>query len=285
MNKTSNILLVILFLLIPQFSTFALELETELNMSNFGLKKDGDYRNIPSFGGFISLEEQILPHFKVKLKLERDPEVGNTVWAKLTYESSIVDISLGPSLGLLNSVGSIGDALSSFHPGLIMDIHIRTNVGFIAGFSGAFAVATVGVTESHAYLQSAGIDLGYRFPNLLGILRLSHRGRIGIADGQRTVFSITDYGLYTETFSKPSRLKIPINVIFRHIRYISKNTSEQEKNYGNILFETGFHLTISNEVDFNILCGASIYSFSLGEVQSNISKFFFNSKIGFRFAI
>ena len=284
MNKKISIVL-ILFLLLSQFYTFALVMETELNMSNFGLKHDGEYRTIPDFGGSISLEEQILPHFKVKLAFERDPEVGNTVWAKLIYESSIVDISLGPSLGLLNSVGSIGDALSSFHPGLIMDIHLRTNVGFVAGFSGGFAVATVGVTDAHAYIQSSSVELGYRFPNLIGTLRLSHRGRVGIVSGQRNLFSITDYGLYTETFSKPSRLKIPINIIFRHIRYISKKANEEQKNYGNILFETGFRLTLSNEVDFSLLCGASVYSFTLGEVQSNVSKFFFNSKIGLRFAI
>jgi len=282
MNKT-KILILVFFIL--HFSIFALVMETELNMSNFGLKHDGDYRTIPDFGGLISLEEQVLPHFKVKLAFERDSEIGNTVWAKLTYETSIVDISLGPSLGLLNSIGSIGDALSSFHPGLIMDIHLRTNVGFVAGFSGSFAVATLGVTEAHAYIQSASVDLGYRFPNLIGILRLSHRGRLGIVDGQRATFSITDYGLYTETFSKPSRLKIPINIIFRHIRYISQKADQEQKNYGNILFETGFHLTISNEVDFSVLCGAAIYSFTLGELQSNVSKFFFNSKIGLRFAI
>lgn len=282
MNKTK--ILICIFLIL-HFSLSALVMETELNMSNFGLKHDGDYRTIPDFGGSVSLEEQILPHFKVKLAVERDSEAGNTVWAKLTYESSILNISLGPSLGFLNSVGSMGDALSSFHPGLIMDIHLRTDIGFVAGFSGSFAVATLGVTEKHAYIQSATVDLGYRFPNLLGTLRLSHRGRLGIVDGQRSTFSITDYGLYTETFSKPSRLKIPINIIFRHIRYISQKANEEQKNYGNILFETGFHLTLTNEVDFSVICGAAVYSFTLGEVQSNVSKFFFNSKIGLRFAI
>ena len=282
MNKT-KVLIFVFFML--RFSIFALVLETELNMSNFGLKHDGDYRSIPDFGGSISLEEQILPHFKVKLAFERDSEVGNTVWAKFIYESSVVNISLGPSLGLLNTLGSKGDALASFHPGLIMDIHLRTNVGFVAGFSGGFAVATVGLTEAQAYIQSSSVDLGYRFPNLIGILRLSHRGRVGIVDGQRSLFSITDYGLYTETFSKPSRLKVPINLIFRHIHYVSQKTDQEQKNYGNILFETGFHLTVSNEIDFSVLCGASIYSFTLGEVQSNLSKFFFNSKIGLRFAI
>ncbi|MGP1437543.1 MAG: hypothetical protein ACTTKH_00555, partial [Treponema sp.] len=260
-----TLLISIFFLIIVQFSSFALVLETELDMSNFGLQNNGEYRTIPDFGGSVSLEEQILPHFKVKLAFERDAEIGNSVWAKLTYESSILDVSLGPSLGLLNSATSLENAWSSFSPGIIMDIHLRTSLGFFAGFSGTFAVATIGVTEAHAYLQSAGVDIGYRFPNLLASLRISHRGRVGIVDGNRSFFSITDYGLYTETFSKPSRLKIPINIIFRHIKYSSKKTNEEQKNYGNILFETGFHLTLSNEIDFTVLCGASIYSFTLGE--------------------
>ena len=52
MNKT-KILILVFFIL--HFSIFALVMETELNMSNFGLKHDGDYRTIPDFGGFISL--------------------------------------------------------------------------------------------------------------------------------------------------------------------------------------------------------------------------------------
>ena len=46
---------------------FAIVLETNINTSNFELKYDGSYRSIPNFGGLIAVEEQLLPHFNVKV--------------------------------------------------------------------------------------------------------------------------------------------------------------------------------------------------------------------------
>ena len=78
---------------------------------------------------------------------------------------------------------------------------------------------------------------------------------------------------------------MPINVIFRHIKYSSNKISEEKKNYGNILFETGFSIMFNSDMDMGFLAGASIYSFSLEEKQSAIQQLFFRSKISLKIAL
>jgi len=265
---------------------FAIVLETNINTSNFELKYDGSYRSIPNFGGLIAVEEQLLPHFNVKVAFERDSELGNSIWAKLSYHSSIVQISLGPSICVLNSISSFYDALSQLNPGIIMGVNITHESGFIIGLSGNFSLAISSPEDIAVFLQSAHANIGYRFPNLLGEFRISHKGRVNIVKGSKSFFSITDYGLYTETFYKPSRLRVPINIIYRNIKYNSQKTSNNNKYYGNILFETGFNIALNSDVEFGFLAGAAIYSFSINAGDpTDIKKFFFRSQAHLKIAL
>ena len=284
MKKMALFIIVFTFFFYAQLLG-ALVLESELNTSNFALKGDGSYRTLPDFGGSLLVEEQILPHFNVRLAIERDSEIGNTIWSTFSYKSSVLEISLGPSLGILNSVLATTDILSSFQPGIAMGLHIATENGFIAGFAGNFAVAVANASDNFAFLQSGSATLGYRFPNLLSELRFSHKGKVGLSKGYKSFFSITDYGLYTETFSKPSRLKVPLNVIFRHIRYTSSKAKDEKKSYGNILLEAGLKFTMNSDVEVGFLCGASVYSFVLGNERGGIQKFFFRSKCSVKVAL
>lgn len=264
----------------------AIVLETEVNTSNFELEYDGSYRKIPNFGGLVAVEEQLLPHFNVSVAFERDSEIGNSIWAKLSYQSSIVQISLGPSICVLNPLSSFYDALSQLHPGIIMGVNITNQSGFIIGLSGNFSLAISSPDDVAVFLQSASANIGYRFPNLLGELRISHKGRVNTVDGKKSFFSITDYGLYTETFYKPSRLRIPINVIYRNIKYHTQKVNGNKRYYGNVLFETGFNVALNSDVEFGILAGAAIYSFSIDAGDTtDIKKFFFRSKAHLKIAL
>lgn len=284
MMKKPCCISILCFLSFTHIYIFALTLESDLNISNFPLKNNGEYRSVPNFGFSIALKEQIFPYFNVQLGFERDAEIGNMLFAKLSYTSSIIDLSLGPSLSMLNSVATLSDAFSSFTPGIFLGIHLNLNSGFIIGFSGSFALDTIHAQKATAFIQSGYFNIGYRFPNLLAELRACHKGKINVVDEEKSFFSISDYGLYTETFYKPSRLKVPINLIFRHIRYDSKKNIEYLKNYGNILFETGFKMVLNTDIEFGLLCGVSVYSFSLGDKEGGISKFFFRSKAHVKFS-
>jgi len=276
----------IFFIFLPLYtSIYAIVLESELNMSNFGLKNNGSYRSIPDFGGMLKLEEQILPHFSVKIAFERDSEIGNIIWSSFTYQSSLIDVSIGPSLCILNSLNSFSDAISSFQPGINLGINIVTESGFVAGFQGAFAVSVLSTSDATAFLQSGSANIGYRFPNLLAELRYTHKGRVNVINGGKSFFSITDYGLYTETFYKPSKLKIPINIIFRNVKYTPKTNVEEKKNYGTLIFETGFNIRVNSDIEIGILVGASPYSFNLDNDLSALQKFFFRSNAHIRIAL
>jgi len=265
---------------------FAIVLETEINTSNFELKYDGSYRTIPNFGGLIAVEEQLLPHFNVKVAFERDSELGNSIWAKLSYNSSIVQVSLGPSICVLNSISSFYNALSQLHPGILMGINITHESGFIIGLSGNFSLAISSPEDIAVFLQSAYANIGYRFPNILGEFRITHKGRVNVVNGVKSFFSITDYGLYTETFYKPSRLRVPINIIYRSIKYNSQSKSDNNKYYGNVLFETGFNIALNSDVEFGLLAGAAVYSFNINRGDpTDIKKFFFRSQAYLKIAL
>ncbi len=278
--------LTILFILFSfTQSLFAVVLESELEMSNFALKRDGSYRKVPDFGGKFSIEEQIYRNFNLKLSFERDSELGNRVIGIFSYTGSIIEISLGPSLAFLNSSPILSDTLSSFQPGIDVGMRVATNNGFIFGFCGDFALNALNVSHSLVFLHSAGITLGYRFPNLLAELRLSHKGKGIVLDMGKSVFSITDYGLYTEAFSKASRFRIPVNIIFRNIRYTSSDAYRSKKNYGNLLFEVGLKYALNSDVELGALLGVALYSFDVGNGFSGINRFFFRNKYGVRIAL
>ena len=266
-------------------SLYAIVLESEVNVSNFGLKNNGSYRSIPDFGGVLRLEEQILPHFNVKIVFERDSEIGNVIWSSFTYQSSLIDVSIGPSICILNTLSSFADALSSFQPGINLGINIVTDTGFVAGFAGNFAISVVNASDVVAFVQTGYANIGYRFPNLLAELRYTHKGRVNVINGAKSFFSITDYGLYTETFYKPSKLKIPINVFFRNVKYTPRTITDKKKNYGSIIFETGFNIRSNSDVEFGILTGFSVYSFTLDKDLSSLQKFFFRSNVHIKIAL
>ena len=281
----SSLFFLVLILITSGQSLFAITLEADLNTSNFSLKNDGSYRKIPDFGCYISIEEEILPHFNAKLAFARDCELGNAIWTSFSYKSSVFDISLGPALYVLNSHVSFADSLSQVQPGLVIGMNVATDSGFILGFSGSFAISIVNMYENAAFLQTGVATIGYRFPNLLGNLKFSHKSKVGIVDGNKSFFSITDYGLYTETYYKPSRLRVPINIIFRHIKYDNNKAGGEKKNYGNILVETGFGIWFNSDVEMSFLAGSAIYSFSMGDDKYNIQQFFFRSKISLKVAL
>lgn len=266
-------------------SVHAIVFESELNLSNFALKNNGSYRTIPDFGGAFRIEEQILPYFKVRLAFERDSESGNVVWSSLTYQSSFIDVSLGPSLYVFNSPTTISNAFSAFHPGINLGLNITLESGFTTGFEGAFAVSIVNASNTTAFLQSGCAHIGYRFPNMIAQLRYTHKGRMNITNGSKSFSSITDYGLYTESFSKPSRFKFPVNIIFRNVRYTDEANEDAKKNYMTIILESGFNIKPNSDLELGLLAGLSVHSFILAASMPSVKKFFFRSNAHIKIAL
>jgi len=289
MSKLQNIslkkysLFVVLFFLCNKLD--ALVLETKLEASMFSVQHDGSYRNIPDFGGKIEIEEEVLSHFNVKLAFERDSENGNIIWSSITYQSSFINLSVGPSLFILNAPLSFSQTLSAFHPGLNLGMSIKGTSGFIAGIAGNFTFTLANNSAFPSLLQTGKAYIGYRFPHMLSELRYTHRGRVNVFNGDKSFSSITDLGLYTETFSKASRIRIPINVIFRNVKYTSQTNSKENKNYGCILVETGLNVRSNSDIEFGLLTGFSAYSFALQALTQPVPKILFRSQAHIKVAL
>ena len=62
MMKKPCCISILCFLSFTHIYIFALTLESDLNISNFPLKNNGEYRSVPNFGFSIALKEQIFPY-------------------------------------------------------------------------------------------------------------------------------------------------------------------------------------------------------------------------------
>lgn len=265
--------------------SFAVGIQLSFSSSNFSFKKDSSFRKIPDFGGVFSIEENITAQMKGKLVIERDSENGNLIWSRISYDTAHLSVSLGPSLGFFNSTGNKNDILALFQPGLGIGMNFSAPGGFFAGIDTSFALATMGTTENSVYLQSGFINVGFLFYNLLAQLKITQKNKTLITDGKSRYFSITDYGLYTEAFSKASGLRFPINIFFRHSRYLVKNEPDLKKEFGFVIVETGLTHAVNNDVEWFFTFGSSVYTFALTKQKTAVKNFFFKAEFGVKFSV
>jgi hypothetical protein len=62
------------------------------------------------WGFDASIEDQLTDALSGKIRFDNDPENGNTLSARANYRTSYLEISAGPSFGILNSSSSGGIA-------------------------------------------------------------------------------------------------------------------------------------------------------------------------------
>lgn len=264
---------------------FAVGFQISFSGSNFALNKDSSFRKIPDFGGLFSIEENMTAQIRGKLVIERDAENGNTIWSRISYDTTYLSISIGPSLGFFNTTGNKNDILTLFQPGLGIGMKFFSPGGFFAGIDTSFSLATMSITENTVYLQSGFINAGFLFPNIFAELKITQKNKTLITEGKYLYFSITDYGLYTEAFSKASGVRFPINLYFRHSRYLVKNEPQLKKEFGFVIAEAGLTHAVNNETEWYFLFGSSVYTFALTKEKNALKNFFFKAEFGVRFSV
>lgn len=278
---------VIFFIGFAIFNTciFAVGFQLSFTSSNFSLNKDSSFKKIPDFGGVFSIEENMTPQIKGKLVIERDAESGNTIWSRISYDTIYLSISIGPSLGFFNTTGNKNDILTLFQPGLGIGMNFFSPGGFFAGIDTSFALATMSITENSVYLQNGFINAGFLFPNILAQLKITQKNKTLVTEGKSIYFSITDYGFYSEAFSKASGLRFPINLYFRHSRYTTKDEPHLKKEFGYVIVETGLTHVVNNEVEWFFTFGSSVYTFALTKEKNTLNNFFYKTELGVRFSM
>ena len=130
----------------------------------------------------------------------------------------------------------------------------------------------------NVYLQNGHFELGWRFPNIIASIKLSQKNKSIVENPDETHISISDIGFYTVSYSKPSGIRIPLNIIYR-VNHFQKTGSLNEK-IADIVLETGINHAVSSDIEWFVNFGASVFSFSLTNAGKRVKKFFFNAEVG-----
>ena len=97
---------------------FAAEVEVSADTSNFAFSTSGEFVPAkPRFGTNVSVSDQLQDNLIGAISFEASPVNGNLLAARAKWSTSFLEISAGPSFGMLNSSGSSKDIPGSLSAG------------------------------------------------------------------------------------------------------------------------------------------------------------------------
>lgn len=257
---------------------FSLDVTASINVGNTPFDSKGYTGKIPDFGFKLILNEDLGKNVNGKLAVQRHLGIGNVIWGRIAYTTEMIDISIGPTLSVFNAGFDNQNVSTIFQPGLGTSLSFKLPIGFFTSLDTNFSIPLASVKTKNVYLQDGYFDLGWRFPNIIASIKLSQKNKSIVDNPDETHISISDIGFYTVSYSKPSGIRIPLNIIYR-VNHFQKTGSLNEK-IADIVLETGISHSASSDIEWFVNLGASVFSFSLTNAGSRVKKFFFNAEAG-----
>ncbi|UTC77891.1 hypothetical protein E4O04_07710 [Treponema sp. OMZ 799] len=257
---------------------FSLDVTASINVGNTPFNSKGPTGKIPDFGFKLILNEDLGKNVNGKLAVQRYLGIGNIIWGRIAYTTDMINISIGPTLSVFNAGFDNKNVSTIFQPGLGTSLSFKLPIGFFTSLDTNFSIPLASVKTKNVYLQDGYFDLGWRFPNIIASIKLSQKNKSIVEDLDETHISISDIGFYTVSYSKPSGIRIPLNIIYR-VDHFQKTGSINEK-IADIVLETGVNHSVSSDIEWFVNFGASVFSFSLTKAGSRVKKFFFNAEAG-----
>ncbi len=269
----------VLFFLALMIPLGALELNVSGQTSSFAMKDNGDFTPAsPNYGMAFSISEQIQEQLEGKVSFESDPLIGNTVAARVAYRTSFLEISAGPSFGVLNTSGNSKDIPVLFQPGVGIGFSITAPGIVVAHADTDFALPSV--SGGQVYLQKSELSAGFYLPNVLCRIAINQRTNSLETLIATRVKSVTDYGLYTESYKKGSLFRIGVNFIYRISDYAVSASPADNRKIGHLVLGGGLTWIPKNDFNLFIDGNGSLYSFSLGKMDTTLAATFFEVRAG-----
>nr|WP_315315076.1 hypothetical protein [Treponema denticola] len=257
---------------------FSLDVTASITVGNTPFDSNGYTGKIPDFGFKLILNEDLGKNVNGKLAIERHLGIGNIIWGRIAYTTDMINIAIGPTLSVFNAGFDNKNVSTIFQPGLGTSLSFKLPIGFFTSLDTNFSIPLASVKTKNVYLQNGHFDLGWRFPNIIASIKLSQKNKSIVDNPDETHISISDIGFYTVSYSKPSGIRIPLNIIYR-VNHFQKTGSLNEK-IADIVLETGISHSASSDIEWFVNLGASVFSFSLTNAGSRVKKFFFNAEAG-----
>jgi hypothetical protein len=272
-----------LALSILAFPLAAAEVAVSTKASNFCFTDSGELNpDTPRFGVSASVSDRISSRLDGAVFFDRDPLTGNLLGARAAYHTSFLEISAGPTFGLLNSSGDKDSVKLLFQPGMGIGFKIALPGYFLATADTDFALPPASRSEGQAYLQRGELSAGFYLPNVLCTVKASQRtGSIAHALGDE-ITCVTDYGFYTEAFKKGSPFRISIDFIYRIMQFTPKDAASDPVKIGNLILGTGATWSPNTNMSFFAKMSGSLYSFTLNKKVDDLNKFMYDISLGAR---
>jgi hypothetical protein len=266
------------FLLLPTLQLAAVDITVSGQRSSFIIDKDGDLTpNKARYGLAFALSDQIREGLEGKIAFDSDAVNGNTLSARAAFKTSYFEISGGPSFGVLNPSDDTDAVSNLFQPGLGVGFSITAPGIVVAKADTDFALPSPSGSSGQVYLQRSELSAGFYLPRILCKLGIIQKTNI---QSGLCIRSMTDYGLYTESYAKGSPFRVSVDFVYRILDYYVSSGSDLNKRIGNLILGGG--LTWAPKTDFNVFVkgNGAIYSFSLGDSIDGLDKFMFDISLG-----
>ncbi len=280
-----KLLVPILLILLP-LSMYSTDLDFSVSTSTFAFDDDGDLHPWkPSFGGKASITDKLGSRMDGTITFERDAVNGNTLSARGTYRTSFLEISAGPSFGVLNSTEDDDDVSMLFQPGLALGFSVIIPGKLIARADSEFALPPATYGDGQVYLQRGELSVGFYLPNILCTIKINQRSNVSINNGATYTKSVTDYGVYSEAFKKGAPFRIDVDFIYRVVDYYITTDDPANRKFAHLVLGGG--ATWAPRADFNIYVkgAGSLYTFSLLDQVNDLDDFFLDLTLGIRMTV
>lgn len=278
--------LVLFYLLLVPLSLFATDLDISASTSTFSFDGMGYMAAWdPAFGGKISVTDKLTSRMDGTITFERDTVSGNTLSARGTYRTSFLEISGGPSFGVLNSTEDDDDVTMLFQPGLALGFSVIIPGKFIGRAYSEFALPPAASSAGQVYLQRGELSIGFYLPNILCTAKVTQRSTVGLREATTITKSIIDYGIYSEAFKKGSPFRINIDFIYRVSDYYISPDNPANRKFGHLVLGGGATWAPRNDFNLYFKTAGSLYTFSLLDHVNDQDDFFFDLSLGVRMTL
>jgi len=274
--------LVAICALMQAVPVFAMDLTVSAKTSGFAFDATGIPNPSPlRYGGELTVEDQLSGGLSGQITLELDPECGNMLKARGIYRTRFLEISAGPSFGILNASGS-NSVTSVIQPGLGIGFNLIAPGVAIAKADTDFALPTTSSADGRIFLQKSSLSAGIYLPNAICSFGISQK--TSTESGVKTT-GLTDMGIYTEAFKKGSSIRISLDFIYRVMDYYIAAGSASNTKTAHLILGGGLNWEPKDDLSFFVKGDGSLYSFSLGSPLTGLDKFLFDVKVGVHYRI
>lgn len=278
-----KILFFVLICVISVPAIFAVEVQIAGNFNNYFFEKNGEIDpDAYQYGLFFQIKDQVVDNLEAKIAIESIIFEEYTVSGRVSYSTSYLEISAGPTFGILNKTVDKASFSYLIQPGLGIGFSIISPGYFVAKADTDFALPSATDGHGQAYIQKGELSFGFYLPHMLCSLAVRQKAS-ALSGTTNMITGTTDYGFYTEAFKKGSPFRANVDFILRITDCFFPDLPDTSHKNSHLVLGGG--ITWAPNSSFNLFAygTGSMYTISLLDLKPTLQNFLFDFKLGMTF--